>query len=143
MNKVVQLINDFNRLISTLLLKLAKAHPNNASLIAAKNRFKMTKDILPTAIIDNAGFYLSKYRAVITAGDMDAMERMTENNYFDDEFDAVDATLNVTNDVKNVLPLVQQSVKHLSLDEKKLHLRVIRKLLSIYDEYLPLAQACA
>ncbi|MDF1728290.1 MAG: hypothetical protein P1U53_11140 [Sulfitobacter sp.] len=128
-------VGEFNRLIGTLLAKLVSKHPNDARLLRAKKRFLLAKDVLPTLIIENAGFYLHKYRETIKSEDGETIAAMTEANFFDREFDAIDGEEELKDEVKNILPMVQRSVSSLAENEREVYYRVVRKLLDIYDRY--------
>ncbi len=131
-------IDNFNRVIRTLVTELSARYQTDAKIARAKSRVMTVITADPTFVIDTAGPYLYQYRKEIYAleeNNGDQSEQFFLENTYDKELrEAVDKEK--ADLVSYIIPLAKESARTLPQDKRNRYKKLIIDMLDSYIEYL-------
>ena len=131
--EITTLVEDFNRIIKSMVLKLVTLYPTDPRIDRAKKRVMLAVDIDPISIMHNVGPYLYKYRTQIYAGNDQFFIDNTYDAEFAESVDAEKADLSAY-----IMPKAKCAWRESGSLERHTYKETVQELLDLYVEYLAL-----
>lgn len=126
-NKIVKIINDFNRIIKKLVLDLYNHDRNDSTVFRLKEEIKLGADLSPEILIMDAGPYLMKYKDQIYSGD----DSFFINRNVEDIVDE-----GVSNEVLDLTHKIKVVWEDLDEEEQIDYKENVQSLLNLYIDYI-------